>query len=44
MGEFDRVLLTQLEIRLETTWEALRLAKEAGVTTILNPGMTSHDL
>jgi ribokinase len=32
-----KVLLTQLEIRLETTWEALKVAKQAGVTTILNP-------
>ncbi len=31
------VLLTQLEVPVETTWEALRLARAAGVTTILNP-------
>ncbi|WP_438445379.1 ribokinase [Gorillibacterium sp. sgz5001074] len=31
------VLITQLEVPLETVREALRLAREAGVRTILNP-------
>jgi ribokinase len=31
------VLLCQLEVPVETTWEALRLARAAGVRTILNP-------
>ncbi len=31
------VLLAQLEVPLETTWEAFRLARAAGVRTILNP-------
>jgi len=31
------ILLTQLEVPLETTITALRMAKEEGITTILNP-------
>ena len=32
-----KVLLSQLEISLETVWEALTIAKRSGLTTILNP-------
>lgn len=34
---WGKVLLVQLEVPLETTWEALVLAKEHSMTTLLNP-------
>ncbi len=34
---WGKVLLVQLEVPLETTWEALILAKEHSMTTVLNP-------
>ena len=34
--------MTQLEINLETTMEALKVAHEAGVTTIFNPGKLAN--
>lgn len=39
---FKRVLLTQLEVKLETTVEALRLGKQHGLTTILNTAPALH--
>ncbi len=38
------VLICQLEIPEEITLAALRIAKEVGVTTILNPAPARHDL
>lgn len=40
----SRVMLCQLEIPLDTTLAALRIARREGVTTILNPAPARHEL
>jgi ribokinase len=40
----SRVLLASLEVPLETAAEALRRAKQAGLTTVLNPAPASREM
>lgn len=40
--QISRVLLTQLEVKLETTVAALKIGQEKGLTTILNTAPAAH--